>query len=312
MTLPLPKQLLSLPESDEGTRQGSPPAATERTPGSKGYLVIETPGAQAPKDSAAQSLGLAATASHRVAPSEDSDLKTISPSLAPIIDVSGVNYSLNIASRPLHILRDVSFRVGASEVVAIVGPSGSGKTSLLMLLAGLERATAGKVAVAGRDLTPLSEDDLAVFRRKTLGIVFQSFHLIPSLSALDNVGLALEIASPQLSLAQTREAAAAALAAVGLGDRLHHRPAALSGGEQQRVGLARAMIAKPPLLLADEPTGNLDQKTGALVIDLMFDLARQQETAVVFVTHDPGLAAQADRVFTMTLGELVETSSRPA
>ncbi|CAN7252424.1 ABC transporter ATP-binding protein [Devosia sp. LjRoot16] len=220
-----------------------------------------------------------------------------------------MNYTLEVASQPLHILRNVSLRVEASEVAAIVGPSGSGKTSLLMLLAGLERATSGKVVVAGQDLSGLSEDDLAVFRRHTLGIVFQSFHLIPSLTALDNVGLALEIASPDLSLAQTREAAAAALEAVGLGGRLQHRPAALSGGEQQRVGLARAMIAKPRLLLADEPTGNLDQETGAVVVELMFELARQQGTAVVLITHDPSLAARADRVFTMTSGELVETRS---
>ncbi|WP_244513528.1 ABC transporter ATP-binding protein [Devosia insulae] len=220
-----------------------------------------------------------------------------------------MDYTLEVASRPLHILRNVSLRVEASEVAAIVGPSGSGKTSLLMLLAGLERATSGKVVVAGQDLSGLGEDDLAVFRRHTLGIVFQSFHLIPSLTALDNVGLALEIASPDLSLAQTREAAAAALEAVGLGGRLHHRPAALSGGEQQRVGLARAMIAKPRLLLADEPTGNLDQETGAVVVELMFDLARQQGTAVVLITHDSSLAARADRVFTMTSGELVETRS---
>ncbi|RYE49314.1 MAG: ABC transporter ATP-binding protein [Hyphomicrobiales bacterium] len=229
----------------------------------------------------------------------------------PIVDASGVDYTLEVASQPLHILKNVSLRVEASEVVAIVGPSGSGKTSLLMLLAGLERATSGKVVVAGQDLSGLSEDDLAVFRRHTLGIVFQSFHLIPSLTALDNVGLALEIASPDLSLVQTREAAAAALEAVGLGGRLHHRPAALSGGEQQRVGLARAMIAKPRLLLADEPTGNLDQETGAVVVELMFDLARKQGTAVVLITHDPALAARADRVFTMTAGELVETRSVP-
>lgn len=229
----------------------------------------------------------------------------------PIVDASGVDYTLEVASQPLHILKNVSLRVEASEVVAIVGPSGSGKTSLLMLLAGLERATSGKVVVAGQDLSGLSEDDLAVFRRHTLGIVFQSFHLIPSLTALDNVGLALEIASPDLSLVLTREAAAAALEAVGLGGRLHHRPAALSGGEQQRVGLARAMIAKPRLLLADEPTGNLDQETGAVVVELMFDLARKQGTAVVLITHDPSLAARADRVFTMTAGELVETRSVP-
>ena len=251
--------------------------------------------------------GPAGTMQNRVGP--DFQVNSAPPSTTPIIAVSGVTYTLDVASRPLHILRNIGFRIEAAEVAAIVGPSGSGKTSLLMLLAGLERATSGEVVVAAQDLSGLGEDELALFRRNTVGIVFQSFHLIPSLSALDNVGLALEIASPQLSLTQTRAAAAAALTAVGLGDRLGHRPAALSGGEQQRVGLARAMIAKPRLLLADEPTGNLDQQTGALVVELMFDLARQQGTAVVLITHDPSLAARADRVFTMTQGELVETAS---
>ena len=283
-----------------------PVGELETSPGSKGYFVTDLPGAKASK-SAAHSLGLSGTASHSIALGQDSAGSPAPLTDTPIISVSDVTYTLNIASRPLHILRNVSFHVRPAEVVAIVGPSGSGKTSLLMLIAGLERATTGKVVVAGQDLTGLNEDDLADFRRKTLGIVFQSFHLIPSLAALDNVGLALEIASPGLSLAQTREAAAAALTSVGLGDRLHHRPAALSGGEQQRVGLARAMIANPSLL-ADEPTGNLDQKTGAVVFDLMFDLARKQRAAVVFVTHDPVLAARADRVLTMTLGELVETT----
>lgn len=227
---------------------------------------------------------------------------------APIIDARNVNYSLQIAGRPLNILKNVSLRVAPAEVVAIVGPSGSGKTSMLMLLAGLERATSGDVTVNGQALGSLGEDDLARFRRKTMGIVFQSFHLIPSLTAQDNVGLALEIAAPSLSQSQVRERAAAALTAVGLGDRLDHRPSALSGGEQQRVGLARAMVANPPLLLADEPTGNLDQTTGALVVELMFDLARKQNAAVVLITHDPALAARADRVFTMTSGELTETT----
>ena len=231
----------------------------------------------------------------------------VTASATPLVSVSNVDYTLKVGSAPLQILRDVSLEVAAAQVVAIVGPSGSGKTSLLMLLGGLERPTSGKVVIGGQDLTGLSEDDLAAFRRKTLGIVFQSFHLIPSLSAQDNVSLALEIAEPGLSLAQARERSAAALAAVGLGDRVHHRPAALSGGEQQRVGLARAMIARPRLLLADEPTGNLDQNTGGRVIELMFNLARQQNAAVIFVTHDPGLAARADRVLTMTRGELTET-----
>jgi len=229
---------------------------------------------------------------------------------APIIDARDVTYSLDVAGRPLHILKRVALRVAPAEVVAIVGPSGSGKTSLLMLLAGLERATSGQVTVNGAELGGLNEDDLARFRRRTLGIVFQSFHLIPSLSAHDNVGLALEIAAPEFTRAQIRDKAAAALAAVGLSDRLDHRPSALSGGEQQRVGLARAMVANPPLLLADEPTGNLDQKTGALVVELMFDLARKQGTAVVLITHDPALAARADRVFTMTAGELTETTGQ--
>ena len=224
-----------------------------------------------------------------------------------IIEAQDVDYVLEIAGRPLHILRKVSLTVAPAEVVAIVGPSGSGKTSLLMLLAGLEKATGGQVKVNGSELTGLNEDDLARFRRRTMGIVFQSFHLIPSLTALDNVGLALEIAEPGLGMADVREKAAAALAAVGLENRLDHRPSALSGGEQQRVGLARASVANPPLLLADEPTGNLDQKTGAMVVDLMFDLARRQRTAVVLITHDPSLAAKADRVYTMTQGELVET-----
>ncbi|HZY54193.1 MAG TPA: ABC transporter ATP-binding protein [Reyranella sp.] len=227
-------------------------------------------------------------------------------SASSLVSVSRVDYTLTVGGAPLQILRNVSLEVAPAEVVAIVGPSGSGKTSLLMLLGGLERPTAGKVVIAGQDLTGLSEDALAAFRRNTLGIVFQSFYLIPSLSALDNVSLALEIAQPELSLAKARERSAAALAAVGLGDRMHHRPTAMSGGEQQRVGLARAIIAVPKLLLADEPTGNLDQNTGAQVIRLMFDLARQQGAAVVFVTHDPALAARADRVLTMTRGELTE------
>ncbi|MCZ4346040.1 ABC transporter ATP-binding protein [Devosia neptuniae] len=232
----------------------------------------------------------------------------MSKSDGSIIDVRAVNYTLQVAGRPLHILKNVSLQTKPSEVVAIVGPSGSGKTSLLMLLAGLERVTSGSLAVNGADLTALGEDDLARFRRHTMGIVFQSFHLIPSLSAIDNVGLALEIAAPELSQSQVREQASAALAAVGLADRLEHRPTALSGGEQQRVGLARAMVANPPLLLADEPTGNLDQKTGAMVIELMFNLARERGTAVVLITHDAALAARADRVLTMTQGELVEAA----
>lgn len=227
---------------------------------------------------------------------------------SPIIVADGIDYSVLVAGKPLNILRGVNISVNAAEVVAIVGPSGSGKTSLLMLLAGLEQASAGRIEVGGTDITRLHEDAMAVFRRKTLGIVFQSFHLIPSLTALDNVGLALEIARPDLKLSDVRAEAAAALDAVGLGKRLDHRPSALSGGEQQRVGLARALVTKPRLLLADEPTGNLDQKSGAVVVDLMFNLARQNGTAVVMITHDAHLAERTDRRFTMEQGHLTETT----
>lgn len=233
--------------------------------------------------------------------------KTVTTS--PIITASKVDYSVEVAGKPLQILRGVDLSVNPAEVIAIVGPSGSGKTSLLMLLAGLERVSAGTIVVGGTDITRRDEDAMAVFRRNTLGIVFQSFHLIPSLTALDNVGLALEIARPDLPLAEVRKEAAAALDAVGLGKRLDHRPSALSGGEQQRVGLARALVTKPRLLLADEPTGNLDQKTGAVVVELMFNLARQNGTAVVMITHDPHLAERTDRTFTMEQGQLTETTS---
>ncbi len=270
------------------------------------YFVNDMSGKAGSTTPSAQSEGLPSRASQKNAVDQTSQSEVTRNTQIPIIELTGVTYTLDIAGRPLHILKSVPLQVRPAEVVAIVGPSGSGKTSMLMLLAGLERATTGKVIVAGEDLSTLSEDDLATFRRKTMGIVFQSFHLIPSLTALDNVGLALEIASPQLSLAEVRAAATAALESVGLGDRLHHRPAALSGGEQQRVGLARAMIGKPRLLLADEPTGNLDQKSGARVVELMFDMARKQGTAVVMITHDPALAERADRTLTMTLGELVE------
>ncbi len=226
-----------------------------------------------------------------------------------VVAARALSYSLPVGGQTLDIVRGVSMELRPAEVVAIVGPSGSGKTSLLMLLAGLERPTGGEVVVAGRPLSGMSEDQLASFRRKTIGIVFQSFHLIPSLTALQNVSLALEIASPHMPLAEVREEAKRALVAVGLGDRLAHRPGALSGGEQQRVGIARALVTRPTLLLADEPTGNLDQATGKVVVELIFALARQQGTAVLLITHDPGLAARADRMLTMDKGVLSETTA---
>ncbi|MCB1972909.1 MAG: ATP-binding cassette domain-containing protein, partial [Geminicoccaceae bacterium] len=166
--------------------------------------------------------------------------------------------------------------------------------------------TSGSVVVDGHDLSGLNEDELAVFRRHTLGILFQNFHLVPSMTALENVRLALEIAEVDMTLEEMTEAATAILTEVGLGERLTHLPKALSGGEQQRVGLARAIITNPKLLLADEPTGNLDQDTGARVIDLMFKMAREKGTAVVLITHDTHLATRADRRLTMDRGMLSE------
>jgi putative ABC transport system ATP-binding protein len=224
----------------------------------------------------------------------------------PVIETEKANLELMSGKSMLHILKDVTFKVAGGEVTAIVGPSGSGKTSLLMILGGLERATTGKVIVGGEDISTANEDQLAIFRRKNLGILFQNFHLIPSMSALENVALALEIAETGLSYREIRERAAEALSEVGLGDRMTHLPSALSGGEQQRVGLARAMVTSPKLMLADEPTGNLDQDTGAMVIDLMFNLARKKGAAILLITHDRSLAAKADRMLTMNHGQLHE------
>jgi putative ABC transport system ATP-binding protein len=225
---------------------------------------------------------------------------------SPVVQTQRMNLHLRSGKTQLHILKNIELAIGAGEVVAVVGPSGSGKTSLLMVLGGLESATDGSVIVAGTALSGLSEDALAVFRRQHLGILFQNFHLIPSMTALENVALALEIAESNSPHGEIAERASAALRAVGLGERLDHRPSALSGGEQQRVGLARAIVMRPKLLLADEPTGNLDQDTGARVIEMMFALARDNGTAVFLITHDPALAAKADRVLTMNHGQLTE------
>jgi putative ABC transport system ATP-binding protein len=224
----------------------------------------------------------------------------------PVVDAHNVNLSLMSGGRPLHILKDVSLTVKPGEVVATVGPSGSGKTSLMMVLSGLQRASSGSVVVAGSEISGLNEDQLAVFRRQTLGIIFQNFNLISSLTALENVRLALEIAETGLRPDKVAAASTEALRKVGLGDRVTHLPGALSGGEQQRVGLARAMVTNPRLLLADEPTGNLDQDSGDLVIELMFSMARQQGAAVLLITHDHALASRADRRLEMNHGRLTE------
>ncbi|MDR6291953.1 putative ABC transport system ATP-binding protein [Inquilinus ginsengisoli] len=193
-------------------------------------------------------------------------------------------------------------RVGAGEVVSIVGPSGSGKSSLMMLLGGLERPTKGRIAVAGRDLTALGEDALALFRRDHVGIVFQNFHLIPTMTALENVAIPLEFAGT----ADAFDRAAERLRAVGLGHRLTHYPGQLSGGEQQRTALARAFAADPDVILADEPTGNLDGETGRQVIELMFDLSRKRGATLLLITHDPALAARCDRIIRLVDGRIAD------
>jgi putative ABC transport system ATP-binding protein len=222
----------------------------------------------------------------------------------PVVQAAGVNLHLESGGTPLHILKDVDLDLSAGEVAAVVGPSGSGKTSLLMVLGGLERATGGTITLDGTEIAAMNEDQLAVIRRKTLGILFQNFHLVPSMTALENVALSLEIADAGAPWKTLRDRAAAALEEVGLGERLTHLPSALSGGEQQRVGIARAMVTQPKLLLADEPTGNLDQETGGRIIELMFGLARTKGTAILLITHDVALAAKADRQLHMNQGRL--------
>ncbi len=221
-----------------------------------------------------------------------------------LIEARDLSFRVVGAGGEVNILRGVDLGVGRGEAVGIVGPSGSGKTSLMMLLAGLERATGGTLTVAGLDLSAMDEDALAVFRRDNLGIVFQSFHLVPTMNALENVAIPLEFAGR----ADAFERAEAALRSVGLGHRLSHYPGQLSGGEQQRVALARAFVAEPALLLADEPTGNLDRATGDLVMDLLFDMRRRFDTTLILITHDPALAARCERQIRVEDGRIVSDS----
>jgi putative ABC transport system ATP-binding protein len=216
------------------------------------------------------------------------------------ISLIGIDLSLGRGVSRVHILKDITLNIGRGEAVGLVGPSGSGKSTLLMVMAGLERADTGTVTVAGEWLAALGEDALAVFRGRNVGIVFQSFHLIPTMTALENVAVPLEFAGAR----DANERAARELAAMSLGDRLHHYPAQLSGGEQQRVALARALVADPAILLADEPTGNLDEATGAEIIELLFANHRQRRTTLVLVTHDAALAARCDRVVKLRSGRL--------
>ena len=202
--------------------------------------------------------------------------------------------------RPVTILDGVTLDVAAGEVLAIAGPSGSGKSTLLGLMAGLDRPSEGAIRVAGVEITALDENALARFRRETIGFVFQSFHLIPTLTAAENVAVPLELNGANDAPGR----AARLLDEVGLGDRAHHYPVQLSGGEQQRVALARALALRPPLLLADEPTGNLDSATGAQIIDLMLALHSDRQGTLVLVTHDPALAAHADRMVALRDGRI--------
>jgi putative ABC transport system ATP-binding protein len=209
---------------------------------------------------------------------------------------------LTLTSRagPVEILRDVSLDVEEGQSLAIVGPSGSGKTSLLMVVAGLERATSGGVRVAGHDLTRLNEDKLALVRGANIGIVFQSFHLVPTMTALENVALPLEFAGDSNAF----EIARALLEEVGLTPRVDHFPAQLSGGEQQRVAIARALSRQPKLILADEPTGNLDSQTGKHIVDLLFGLQRRRNATLMLVTHDQRVAAACARTIHMADGRI--------
>jgi putative ABC transport system ATP-binding protein len=220
--------------------------------------------------------------------------------LPPMVTAQGLHLTLPAASGPVNVLAGVDFTVTAGESVGIVGPSGSGKTSLLMLIAGLERATGGTITVAGQNITHLSEDALARFRRENVGIVFQSFHLIPTMTALENVALPLEFAGA----ADAFDRAAEGLRAVGLGHRLGHLPGQLSGGEQQRVAVARAFAPSPRLLLADEPTGNLDLETGRLVMDLLFGMQARTGATLMLITHDVALAARCGRQLHMADGRI--------
>ena len=218
----------------------------------------------------------------------------------PIVALEQVRLTLTSRAGPVEILRDVSLDVEEGQSLAIVGPSGSGKTSLLMVVAGLERATSGGVRVAGHDLTRLNEDKLALARGANIGIVFQSFHLVPTMTALENVALPLEFAGASNAF----EIARALLEEVGLTPRVDHFPAQLSGGEQQRVAIARALSRQPKLILADEPTGNLDSQTGKHIVDLLFGLQRRRDATLMLVTHDQRVAAACARTIHMADGRI--------
>jgi len=227
------------------------------------------------------------------------------PSAGDAIELRGVNLSLGRGAARVHILRDIALNIGRGEAVGLLGPSGSGKSTLLMVMTGLERPDSGSVKAAGQDLGRLDEDALARFRGHTIGIVFQAFHLIPTMTALENVAVPLELAGVGDALVRAEHE----LAAVGLSGRMQHYPAELSGGEQQRVAIARALAPHPLIVAADEPTGNLDETTGRDIIELLFRVQRERGTTLVLVTHDPALAARCDRVLHMHSGRIANRVS---
>lgn len=225
----------------------------------------------------------------------------------PVLSLKDARLTLQGNAGPVDILKGISLEIEAGQSVGLVGPSGSGKSSLLMLMGGLERATGGRLTALGHDLTAMNEDALARFRRASMGVVFQSFHLIPTMTALENVATPLELAGRKDAF----ERAEAELVAVGLGSRMHHYPAQMSGGEQQRVALARAAAPRPAILLADEPTGNLDGANGQAIMDLLFGLRDRHGATLVLVTHAPELAARCDRVVHLRDGR-IERETRAA
>jgi putative ABC transport system ATP-binding protein len=224
------------------------------------------------------------------------------PNPDSMVLLDDVRLTLASDAGAVNVLRGISLAVAPGETVSVVGPSGSGKSTMMMIIGGLERPSAGRVVVAGSDLNGMNEDALARFRRDRIGIVFQSFHLVPTMNAVENVAIPLELAGRRDAFAR----AEAGLEAVGLGHRLLHYPGQLSGGEQQRVALARAFAIAPKLLLADEPTGNLDTATGRLVIDLLFTLQAQHGTTLVLITHDASLAQRCDRIIRLADGRVVD------
>ncbi|HYH22347.1 MAG TPA: ABC transporter ATP-binding protein [Azospirillum sp.] len=226
----------------------------------------------------------------------------------PIVDIDDVHLRLDSAAGPVNILRGMNLSVDRGERVGVVGPSGSGKSTMMMVMAGLERPSSGRIRVAGHDLGDLNEDGLARFRRDHVGIVFQAFHLVPTMTALENVAIPLEFAGAPDAFERAR----AGLEAVGLKHRLTHYPGQLSGGEQQRVAIARAFVAEPSLLLADEPTGNLDLETGAHIVELLFGLAERRGTTLVLITHDPALAGRCDRTVKLMDGRIADDGRHAA